>query len=420
MANEYDRIPPTQYPWLPPPEPQRVDPIWPTSNPVGTEKFVDYRGWDRPYYPPQPAQDPVQTFIAPAPNTQYGSVLPIARDTQTGESRWAMPSAREFIQGRYGLTQGPRTGTVTPEATMSMGGSALRTSMGGGGSEALRTFGGPRSQTADIRELKQAQVMSHTGATPEYIWRETGWFQGADGRWKYEIPDNYMSFHHQPERVSPSGVPLYGYPPRDQTYAELVDHSRLLAAYPEVGRENVLFNQLPPDSAAAHQVSNLPGGRGTFYFGNGLPMYRDAIHETQHAVQHIERWPRGGSHREVLTNPALAPYFKEEMAALKPKRMTYDEFVNRPGALILGDKYKAYNRYRDAVEAADKWGSPEQLAITDKAIDNVYKRLSGEVEARLAAERQWMTVGQRQASPPFLHYDVPPQRQIWLPPSPRL
>jgi hypothetical protein len=32
-------------------------------------------------------QDPVARYLAPAPDTEYGSVLPIARDTTTGELR---------------------------------------------------------------------------------------------------------------------------------------------------------------------------------------------------------------------------------------------------------------------------------------------------------------------------------------------
>ena len=73
-------------------------PSWPQTVPVG--------------------QDPIARALAPAPNTEYGSVLPIARDTQTGELRPALPSSlRSLAQGVYDLTQGPRTGTVTPEGT---------------------------------------------------------------------------------------------------------------------------------------------------------------------------------------------------------------------------------------------------------------------------------------------------------------
>ena len=117
LFDEYGR--PLAEPSLPSPV---VDPIWPTSNPTGTEHFVDYRGWDRPTVaPPQLPPDVLSTALAPAPNTEYGSVLPFARDTQSGDLRVAMPSSlRNLLLGGYDLSQGPRTGDVTPEGTMTL------------------------------------------------------------------------------------------------------------------------------------------------------------------------------------------------------------------------------------------------------------------------------------------------------------
>jgi len=63
----------------------------------------------------------VQDFIAPAPNTTYGSVLPYAKDNETGDVRVAMPSiVRDSVQALYDLSQGPHTGVVTPEATLGL------------------------------------------------------------------------------------------------------------------------------------------------------------------------------------------------------------------------------------------------------------------------------------------------------------
>jgi hypothetical protein len=98
-----------------------TDPIWPVSNPIGTEGLVDYRGYDQPTSAPGLPPDALARALAPAPNTEYGSVLPIARDTGTGDLRLALPSGmRDFLLGGYDLSQGPRTGTVTPEGTMSL------------------------------------------------------------------------------------------------------------------------------------------------------------------------------------------------------------------------------------------------------------------------------------------------------------
>lgn len=63
----------------------------------------------------------ISGLLAPAANTEYGNVLPIARDTDTGALRPALPAGlRDTLRGLYDLTQGPGTGTVTPEGTMAL------------------------------------------------------------------------------------------------------------------------------------------------------------------------------------------------------------------------------------------------------------------------------------------------------------
>jgi hypothetical protein len=60
--------------------------------------------------------------LAPAPNTTYGNVFPLARDNTTGALRLALPTAwRDLAQGGLDLLNGPATGTVTPKATMTLG-----------------------------------------------------------------------------------------------------------------------------------------------------------------------------------------------------------------------------------------------------------------------------------------------------------
>jgi hypothetical protein len=59
--------------------------------------------------------------LAPAPNTEYGSILPVARDTQTGDMRFAMPaSVRDGLKGVLDLANATYTGSLTPEAMQSI------------------------------------------------------------------------------------------------------------------------------------------------------------------------------------------------------------------------------------------------------------------------------------------------------------
>lgn len=49
------------------------------------------------------------------------------------------------------------------------------------------SFAGPRAKTADLEQLRTAKAMLEEDVDPETIRQQTGWFQGADGKWRIEI-----------------------------------------------------------------------------------------------------------------------------------------------------------------------------------------------------------------------------------------
>lgn len=57
-----------------------------------------------------------------------------------------------------------------------------------------RTFLGANSETADLKALEAAKAMKAEGVPDRDIWRVTGWGQGPDGNWVYEISDEGMRF----------------------------------------------------------------------------------------------------------------------------------------------------------------------------------------------------------------------------------
>lgn len=70
-----------------------------------------------------PSGQEIRAALAPKPGTEYGTVLPIARDVDaqgnfTGPPRLALPSSlRDLAIGGVDLLRSPETGVVTPEAT---------------------------------------------------------------------------------------------------------------------------------------------------------------------------------------------------------------------------------------------------------------------------------------------------------------
>lgn len=55
-------------------------------------------------------------------------------------------------------------------------------------------FAGPGAKTANMGMLKRAEDMKAGGKSAREIWDETGWFEGADGKWRFEIDDSNSRF----------------------------------------------------------------------------------------------------------------------------------------------------------------------------------------------------------------------------------
>jgi len=84
----------------------------------------------------------------------------------------------------------PDPGLADNAAALSVdliGGSGL---VGAVPERAAGIFGGRLAQTADHAALGRAEDMARKGADRDAIWNDTGWFQGSDGKWRFEIPDN--------------------------------------------------------------------------------------------------------------------------------------------------------------------------------------------------------------------------------------
>lgn len=49
---------------------------------------------------------------------------------------------------------------------------------------------GENAKTAALDKLDQAKQMDGEGKSKEEVYKATGWLKGADGKWRFEIPDN--------------------------------------------------------------------------------------------------------------------------------------------------------------------------------------------------------------------------------------
>ena len=152
-----------------------------------------------------------------------------------------------------------------------------------GGSENQYSFGGRNANAADLDALRRAQEMEKQGVAAETIFRETGWYTGADGKWRFEIDDSGMEYN--PRREEDGAVP-------GQTLADFLKHDELFQSYPQLRKTRLEFADLGRGINGQYNTET-----DTITLSNEL---RDApegtlIHEIQHAIQKAEGFASGAN-----------------------------------------------------------------------------------------------------------------------------
>lgn len=289
----------------------------------------------------------------------------------------------------------------------------------------LYMFGGKNAKTADLAKLSLAEELAAKGADRNTIWNETGWFQGPDQKWRFEIDDsNSMIPFKTQERVIndgyDSGSMLRG----------ALKHDDLFAAYPDLSRtkwqlgktENVKSGSYEPDNSGMHNQH--------FIEANGpitSDMHSILLHEGQHALQGIEGFANGAGANTFtqqadaqLASKALS--WRREMERHQGDLSHRDNLVSEEYAAMGAPDWVPPREARDI--AMDYGGNPnDQLEAvrnlygldrrtTPYTPREMYNRTAGEVEARNVQTRMNMNADERRATPPWETQDIPYEDQI--------
>ena len=242
-------------------------------------------------------------------------------------------------------------------------------------------FAGPRAKTADLNKLQIAQRMEDLEFARDDIWSRTGWFRGADGQWRFEIPDDRSRITGE---LTPTGKP--------QPMSSQIEHNQLYAAYPEL--ENARFRLQSDDQAKGrYYPKGSPEDLHILQVEAPTPEAARSVglHEAQHAVQEIEETAPGGA-------PSM--FSPEEIAAERQRIMArYEQEEKR-----LANK-----------DDPTGWGSVGTYTpdLSDEYIAyQLYTRLAGETEARNVMFRADMSPEERSFTPPWRTQDVHDSQQI--------
>lgn len=147
------------------------------------------------------------------------------------------------------------------------------------------SFGGVRAQNADLEALSRAKEMEQQGVAMETIFRETGWYTGADGKWRFEISDYDMEYD-RPDNMQWDPATA----PQEMLLSDVLHHDELFRNYPHLRQTRLRFERLPFGRQGVFDGENIILDDGL----RGVPDYI-LVHEIQHAIQEYEGFARGSS-----------------------------------------------------------------------------------------------------------------------------
>jgi hypothetical protein len=304
----------------------------------------------------------------------------------------------------------------------------------GGGLGLVGMLAGPLSKTANLAALKEAQSLLGAGEHMSSIWKKTGWFQGPEGGWRYEIPDKAASLLDNIPRSSydkdrltfPMMEGLYKQPGiENRTLGLTLDHPELYKAYPELQQVPVQGTGLNLGLLGAYDEEAKK-----MFLAGGFPenVKSTALHEAQHAIQGIEDFPRGGNSNMFLPSEMLKTRedISKSFHALKDviqKDIPSFNYFTVYGALnkqSMGKDLYDYerkaldlvNQHPQSAEFYELLNKKMQLDKLEDEAGKQYRALAGEVESRLVQKRADYTDEMRQMVVPSSQYDVPVKEQI--------
>lgn len=290
------------------------------------------------------------------------------------------------------------------------------------------SYAGRNAENADLDALHEAERYEMQGVDAETIRQKTGWFRGADGKWRSEVNDSGMKL-----RTDAADISNY------TTLGKLVNAPELFTAYPDLADVGVTFQNLERgqnggynrrfDSIElSHDLKNRPEA-----------LLNSLIHEVQHAIQRREGFTPGanlkywnrkleegydGRDTETRREGARLREQYEQMKANNPEFMRSMEELNAMAPTVPRGKvdmdtweqvepdppeWVRFDERRDQLE--EKYGdrvwdyfslrdSIDRNARDGRLPGDLYRDTAGEIEARDAAARRGLTAEERRGRKP--------------------
>mgnify|MGYP000003454425 CR=1 FL=1 len=250
---------------------------------------------------------------------------------------------------------------------------------------------GIHARTANRELLNEAQAMAAEGKMQREIYEKTGWRRGADGKWRFEIPDNLDKIDIKKLQSTKQFF----------TLGEIYDNEKLYEAYPFLREVTI-------------QKEKLDGNRLGYSEGDYLIVIDSdvdewftpgtIIHELQHIIQNYEGFASGGNTRQVrtLVNEAIRKKTEEARSLAPHATMYYNRRREYEMAMIMGDEARMKElegpikkleqeipnkARRDRIYKLFSEADSLLRKANNMSDKQLYRNLYGEKEARAAEEK---------------------------------
>lgn len=285
------------------------------------------------------------------------------------------------------------------------------------------SYAGRNAENADLDALHEAERYEMQGVDAETIRQKTGWFRGADGKWRSEVNDSGMKL-----RTDAADISNYA------ALGELVDAPELFTAYPDLADVGVTFQNLERGQNGGYnrRFDSIELSRDLK--NRPEELLNSLIHEVQHAIQRREGFTPGanlkywnrkleegydGRDTETRREGARLREQYEQMKANDPEFMRSMEELNAMAPTVPRGKvdmdtweqvepdppeWVRFDERRDQLE--EKYGdrvwdyfslrdSIDRNARDGRLPGDLYRDTAGEIEARDAAARRGLTAEER-------------------------
>ena len=240
------------------------------------------------------------------------------------------------------------------------------------------SYAGEEAKTADLKSLKAAQEMLKLNASMEDIRKATGWHQGKDGKWRFEIDDSGMKYFRGGDAQFQRDHPEYA------------EYQNLL--------QKMLFGTITSEEYS--RIQEIDSTWGDEY-GRLRDRLRSGSGKLVNVIQHdalFAAYPElenvGFQFQELPAG--VNGYFDKAQNRI----VLSEKLANAPESAILHEIQHVIQIYEGFAPGAsvEYWeAKAQEQGLT---AEELYRNTVGEIEARDAAARRKLTAEERKKTSP--------------------